>query len=142
MTTDMERYADLVDRASEGRRIVRDGHLRYLRLKLGFSQTAMADLIGCSLITYRRWEHPDYTGQIQERNARTIATIHEQVWTILAQLQDEDVVLAQYRPISLAAMYAGVPQEVLLARYRDGEYPDALDLGILGLWLPKEGRRR
>lgn len=135
MPTDMETFADLTSKAERGIDIARNGSLQYLRNRLGFSRAAMAELLHCSALTYTRWEQgPVRT--IRPPLAIRITNLHEQAWLVLDQLAGEGVVLADYVPLYLLASRRGLPQEVLLARVREGEV-ECLDLGILGMWVSK-----
>lgn len=137
MTSDVEKFTRLAEKVRRGQEIVSSGNLRDLRNRIGFSKGAMAELIGCSAITYVRWERGPVEHALWPHHAINIATVADQIDLIMKQLADENVVLARYRPLHVAAARYGIPQEVLLSRYREGGI-EGLDLGILGLWLARD----
>jgi hypothetical protein len=55
----------------------------------------------------------------------------------LQLLEDDGITLSKLMPLYLAASTIGVPQELLLQWYREGKF-DAVDLGILGLWVHRD----
>lgn len=116
-----------------GRTAVATGALRPLREKLGLSRTAMAEYLYASVGTYTAWEeNPSTTlwDVTADRIGRFMVSIKRQ----LALLQEEDIKIEDIIPLHLAASQLGIPQEVLMAKYREGFF-DTVDLGILGLWL-------
>jgi hypothetical protein len=52
-------------------------------------------------------------------------------------LEDDGIQLSKLMPLYLAAATIGVPQELLLSWYRQGNF-EAVDLGILGLWVHRD----
>lgn len=121
-----------------GRALVRAGRLSTLRNKLGFTRTAMADLLQLSAITYNRCEdEPRSAGAIWPSTAERLGRFHYLAEKTLTELKSEDVRLSDLMPMHVIATYHGIPQEVLWDWYRRGDI-DFVDLGILGLWMYKE----
>jgi len=122
-----------------GREVVVDGRLDELRQYLGLSASFMAELLGVSPITYRAWQDKPDT-RLWTNMAIKVGRWYDNA---LSQLEMLDVVDEDFRhliPIQMAAPLLGLPQEVLLGRYREGKF-DAVDLGMLGLWLHRDDFR-
>lgn len=116
---------------------VTGAQLLAIREKLGLTSGAMASLLYISPMTYRRWEE-DGT------NSRTWSKLTEQLDRFyVAAINQLEVIEAQgidmegLVPIHMASRQLGTPQEVLFHRHRRGEL-DAVDLGVLGLWIHKD----
>lgn len=116
-----------------GREVVDDGRLRSLREKLGLSLNLMSELFHVSQITYARWERGQ-GGALRPSIAEKIGRFYEQTTEMLTALASDGVEVENLIPFHLAAAAAGIPNELLMSRYRAGEF-DAADLGILGLWV-------
>jgi hypothetical protein len=128
----MVNMTDLIvelDEVSLGREVVAKGHLRNLRNKLGWSCNAMAEALLTSTITYATWESRPDT-RLWNKTAGRIGTFYRDATQILSEFQDID----SYQPFYKVAMRRGIPQEYLLAQYRDGRV-DGVDLDVLGLWM-------
>ncbi len=117
-----------------GRDIVRDGRLRDLRLKLGLTMNAMAEMLHTSRPTYRSWETRDVN--LRKTTVERIGRFYYQATQELLVLAEHGVSLTDLLPIHVVATLLGVPQEHLFNRYRNGEF-EAIDIGILGLWIAK-----
>ncbi len=116
-----------------GRAIVATGGLQLLRERLGLTRSAMAELLHTSGPTYSSWERrPEI--KLWPDTAARIGRFYDQAWRVLDQLEEE---LDDLIPFHVAATQFGLPQEILLRWYRDGQIP-AVDLGILGPWLHKD----
>lgn len=116
-----------------GRQVVADGLLSGLRTRLRLTRNAMSELLLTSPITYASWEdRPDV--RIWRGTAVRVGRFYQAVQEELADLEREGVDLAGLMPFYLAATQLGVPQELLLRRYREGEV-EAVDAGPLGLWI-------
>jgi len=116
-----------------GREVIRSDRLRRLRERLGLTRNAMSELLHVSPITYASWEDRDDV-RVWRSTAVRVGTFYERALDALRFLKEAHVDLTGMVPFHLLATQLGIPQELLLARYRDGEIP-ALDAGILGLWV-------
>lgn len=119
--------------AARGREAIANGELKQLRDRLGLTRTAMAELLHTSLVTYTTWEVRP-TVRVWPSTAERVGRFITQAAIVLNQL-DED--LGDLIPFYVAATHAGLPQEILLRWYREGQI-QAVDLGILGPWLHRE----
>jgi transcriptional regulator with XRE-family HTH domain len=121
------------DYTRNGRMIISGGLLTELRTRLGLTRNAMSELLHTSPITYATWEdRPDV--RIWASTAARVGRFYERAIKELNLLTEQGYELEDLVPFHLAATMLGVPQELLLRRYRDGEV-DAVDAGILGLWV-------
>jgi hypothetical protein len=123
-----------------GKRVVADGKLEKLRLHLGLSRNAMAELLHTSPVTYTSWEIYPTKTRLWSATAQRIGAFYRAAQAEL-RLHGAD----PYRPLDLVpfhmvATLCGIPQELLLRWYRDGTF-EAVDLGILGLWVTKDEMR-
>jgi transcriptional regulator with XRE-family HTH domain len=108
--------------------------LESLRLRLGLSLHAMAELLYTSQQTYRSWEKGSTPRrEAQERIERFLISASDQ----LARLEEQGVHLTNLMPLNLVSSRLGVPHETLFHVYREGKFP-AFDLGILGIWIREE----
>lgn len=119
--------------AEHGRQAVESGELKTLRLKLGLTVNAMAEMLHTSPTTYRTWE--DNTVQrmwnsTAERIGRFVLASERHLHVLARHKVD----ITSLMPLNLAAGLLGVPQSLLQTRYREGAF-EADDLGILGLWV-------
>ena len=123
---------------NRGRDLVWTGQLTTLRVRLGFTRGAMAELLHMSPVTYNRCE--DLPGTANSMWSSTAERLGRFSWLAEKTLADMDtinVTLSDYTPLHLLAMTHGLPQEVLLKWYREGVI-QAEDLGVLGLWVHKD----
>lgn len=134
--TDLEKFVELAEVTEFGRQVVAEGRLLELRTKLGFSRKMMSELLHTSPLTYKQWEENQRT-KLWPETARRISRFYSQAIQVLREVEAEGVILHRYIPFYMAAAHMAIPQELLLSRYRQGQF-EALDLGILGLWMPKE----
>ena len=119
--------------AKTGREVIANGALRELRDRLRLTRNAMSELLHTSPITYTSWEvRPDV--RIWEVTAVRVGRFYQTAMIELDLLRDDGIDLAGLVPFHLVATHLGVPQELLLARYRAEDFP-AVDAGILGLWV-------
>lgn len=116
-----------------GREVVNDGRLHDLRIELGFSATYMAEMLMTNVATYRTWERRPET-KLWITTALRVGRFFVSSRRTLDEL---GVSLADLVPLHAVAPRLGITHELLLHRYRQGEF-EAVDLGILGLWVPKE----
>lgn len=115
-----------------GREVVADGRLRELREDLGLSRQAMAELLHTSTIVYASWE--TRAVRLWPSTAERVGRFFRLALDELAFLEQSEHPVAGLMPLYLAASNVGVPQELFLSWYRDGHF-EAVDLGILGLWV-------
>lgn len=115
-----------------GRDVVADGRLIELRADLGLSRQAMAELLHTSTIVYTTWETRSV--RLWPSTAERVGRFFRLALTELAFLEQSGESLQGLLPLYLAASNVGVPQELFLSWYRDGHF-EAVDLGILGLWV-------
>lgn len=123
-----------------GRDVVSDGRLRALRDKLKMSRNVMSELFHVSPITYARWEN-DNGENLRALAAEKIGRFYQQTTAMVEQLEADGTQVSDLIPFHLAAAAAGIPNEMLLNRYRSGDF-EAVDLGILGLWLHRTDLHR
>jgi len=118
-----------------GRAVAADGRLTELRGRLGLSRQAMAELLHTSTIVYASWETRSV--RLWPSTAGRVGRFYR--WTLeeLRILEDDGIELSKLMPLYLAAATIGVPQELLLSWYRKGDF-EAVDLGILGLWMHRD----
>jgi transcriptional regulator with XRE-family HTH domain len=127
----LERGSPVNDSASESMLSVR---LEQLRLRLGLSLHAMAELLYTSQQTYRSWEKGSTPRRdAQERIERFLTSAGDQ----LAILEEHNVDLSALMPLNLVSSRLGVPHETLFHAYRERKFP-AFDLGILGIWIVED----
>lgn len=128
----MERDLDI---ETYGRWAWEQDELVAMRKRLGLSRNAMAEFLGTSQATYKTWE---------EGSVRMFASTFQRIGRFLLLAHRQLDYLAQYdcdistlMPLHTVAGQLGVPNEILMARYREGFFT-ADDLGILGLWVDRE----
>ena len=122
-----------------GRAVVADGRLAALRKELGVSRQAMAELLYTSTIVYLSWETRGV--RLWPSTAERVGRFYRLATQQLILLGDDGVELSHLMPLYLASSTVGVPQELFLQWYRDGHF-EAVDLGVLGLWLHREDVQR
>src|SRR5262245_52126224 len=127
MTIDMIRMITL------GRQVVDNKELVALRERLGFSRNLMSELFHVNPMTYAGWERGP-GAKLKPLVAEKIGRFYVQAQEAMTQLEEEGIHLKDLVPFHLVAAAAGLPQEVLLMRYREGEV-EGIELGMLGLWL-------
>jgi transcriptional regulator with XRE-family HTH domain len=114
-----------------GRAVVADGRLKQLREDLGITRRAMAELLHTNLMTYSTWERRPETS-LRRATAGRVGRFFYVAEAELALLREHGIV--DMLPFHVVATQLGLPQELLLQWYRDGRF-EAVDAGILGLWL-------
>lgn len=128
-----------IDYAALGQEVVSNGKLRELRGTLGLSLTAMADLTGVNLITYRKWESRPET-KLWAATATRLGRFYAAASRQVEVLSEAGVTMSGLMPFHEVAAIRGLTQEGLLHQYRAGDI-EGVDLGVLGLWIPREGAR-
>jgi hypothetical protein len=118
-----------------GRAVAADGRLTQLRSRLGLSKQAMAELLHTSTIVYASWEAR--VVRLWPSTAGRVGRFYRFASEELRILEDDGIELSKLMPLYLAASTIGVPQELLLSWYRAGNF-EAVDLGILGLWVHRD----
>lgn len=126
-----------IDYAALGQEVVTTGKLQELRKELGLSLTAMADLTGVNLLTYRKWESRPET-RLWSSTASRLGRFYTAATRQLEVLSEAGVKMSELIPFHEVAAVRGLTQEGLLHQHRAGEI-EGVDLGILGLWLPRKG---
>lgn len=118
-----------------GRRSWEFGGLLAMRQRLGLTRNAMAEFLGTSQATYKTWE---------EGSVKMYSSTFQRIGRFLLHAERQLAVLAEHGcditdlvPLHAVAGQLGVPHEILMSRYRDGQF-EADDLGILGLWVDQE----
>ena len=120
-----------------GRQLVADGGLVRLRKELGFTRTAMSEMLCIAPLTYTRWEsQPDTSSRMWEESAARLGRFAIVANRTLSDLRETGIKLNDMLPLHMVAMELGMPQELILQWYRDKKI-HATDLGILGLWIYK-----
>ena len=125
-----------VELAVLGRSIVAQGLLQPLRVNLGLTRTAMANLIGTNPVTYATWEARHDCIDIWDATAVRVARFYRLTMRQVDLLTEEGVAIGELIPLTGLASRLGVSQAFLLKRYREEAF-EAEDLGILGLWVHK-----
>jgi transcriptional regulator with XRE-family HTH domain len=130
---------DIAEDVAYGRMVVQEGGLKVLRELLGLSRNAMAEMLYVTPETYANWEIFQEV-QVWPQNASRIgrfyrSAMHQVEWLLEEGIDPRDII-----PLHQYAIRASMSQEALLRAYRDGEL-FCLDLGILGLWLYRDGGR-
>jgi transcriptional regulator with XRE-family HTH domain len=116
-----------------GREVVVQERLKPLRLKLGLTRSAMAELLHTSMFTYSSWELRPNTA-LWPSTAGRIGRFYTAATKQLILLEQEAIAIEELVPLHIASSMLGIPQELLLQWYRQEKF-EAVDLGILGLWL-------
>lgn len=127
-----------LEHTNYGRDLVWTENLAFLRGRLGFTRSAMADLLHMSPLTYNKCEDDPESGRrIWASTAERLGRFAYLAELTLAELEEEGVELADLSPLHMVAMTQGIPQEVMLRWYRNGIIR-GVDLGVLGLWIHKD----
>lgn len=125
------------EHAEHGRELVRSGQIVHLREELGLTRSAMADLLHLSPMTYNRFEDPDNALRMWDSTAERLGRFAYLAELTLHELEADGIKLSELTPLHLVAMTHGMPQEVILSWYRNGDI-HGVDLGVLGLWIHKD----
>jgi DNA-binding XRE family transcriptional regulator len=115
-----------------GREVVLTGDLKRLRIELGLTANAMAEMLYTAWPTYKAWETRPVN--LRSRTAARVGLFYHNAQTQLKTLSEDGVNIRDMVPFHVAATLLGIPQEQLFYRYRAGEFEGA-DMGILGLWI-------
>lgn len=126
--------------AETGRALVSKQELRQFRKQLGLNRSSMAELLQTSIVTYTQWEARP-TVRLWPVTAERIGRFHRLASRQLADLHAHGIRMENLMPFHHATTVLGVPQELLLRRYREGSF-EAEDLGILGLWVHESDLER
>jgi transcriptional regulator with XRE-family HTH domain len=123
---------DPLSQGQLGQEVVADGRLLELRLDLGLTRNAMAEMLQTAPLTYTTWEK----GMVKLRGdtAARVGRFYVSAKRALELLREDDLDPVKLIPFHEVATQLGLPQEVLHRRHRDGEV-HGIDAGILGLWL-------
>ena len=113
--------------------MIQSDQLMSLRKRLGLTRNAMSELLHVSPITYASWEDRSDV-RVWRSIAIRVGAFYEHALDALSLLEADGLSVAGMMPFHLLATQLGIPQEMLLDRYRDGEI-EAVDAGILGLWV-------
>lgn len=117
-----------------GREIVAGHQLEVLRNRLGLTRTAMAELLHTSPITYGTWEKNPAVNLWPATAARIGRFYHNATEELRYVEKTLRISMTDLVPLYIASTQLGIPQELLLRRYRQDEF-EAVDLGMLGLWV-------
>lgn len=121
---------------SLGREVVADGQLGVLRRHLGLNRNSMAYLLQTTVAIYTSWEQ-NHSKKIRPATAARIGRFYYLAQRQMELLAEEDIKISLLMPLHHAITLLGVPQELMVKMYRRGDF-EAVDLGILGLWLYEE----
>ena len=120
-----------------GHDIVASGRLKQLREELGLTRSAMAELLHTSPITYTSWEKKPEVNLWAETATR-LGRFYSNSVTELDYVRSVlKIDMSDLVPLYIASTMMGISQELLLKQYRDEKF-NAVDLGILGLWVEKK----
>lgn len=120
-----------------GRDIVASGRLKQLREELGLTRSAMAELLHTSPITYTSWEKKPEVNLWAETATRLGRFYSNSVAELDYVRSVLKIDMTDLVPLYIASTMMGISQELLLKQYRDEKF-NAVDLGILGLWVEKK----
>lgn len=118
-----------------GRWAVSSGSLQALRLRLGLNRNSMAYLLQTTVAIYTSWERDSVN--LRSTTAARIGRFYHLANKQLELLEEEDIKINTLTPLHHAITQLGVPQELMMKMYRRDDF-EAVDLGILGLWLYEE----
>jgi hypothetical protein len=119
-----------------GREVVASGRLEVLRRQLGLNRTSMAYLLQTTGPIYTTWERNRSVG-LRLPTAARIGRFYHLALRQVELLDEEGIKINLLVPLHQAITLLGVPQELMMRMYRRGDF-EAVDLGILGLWLYEE----
>lgn len=117
-----------------GRTVVADGRLRKLRESLNLTKAAMAELLHTTPQGYAKWEEFPGTNlwpSTAVRVGRFFTLASAELEYVRTELGQD---MTNLMPLYMASTGLGIPQELLLKYYREHRF-EAVDLGILGLWV-------
>jgi DNA-binding XRE family transcriptional regulator len=123
-----------MDSREAGREAVFFGHLTELRLKLGLSKAALAEILGVSTMTLYRWESYGMLDKLNNRNAEKVDEFCQTASALLEMYPDFK---ERFVTFAIAAQKMGITHELLFHFHREG-IVKGLDFGILGLFLPRK----
>lgn len=123
-----------------GREVVAEGRLKPLRRSLGLTKSAMAELLYTSLTTYRSWEERQDTA-LWPTTAGRVGRFWRSASYQVEMIKGKGIKVEELVPIYVACTLLGIPQETLMKWCREGRF-DAVDMGILGLWIYRQDMDR
>lgn len=138
--TDRIMLPDPVQAVDLGRAVVADGRLKVLRNRLGITRSAMAELLHTNMVTYADWERRPHVN-LRPATAQRVGRFYHLANLELDLLAEHGLDANGLVPFPVVATLLGMPQEVLLQWYREGKF-EALDAGILGLWVSRRDMDR
>jgi len=100
----------------------------------------MAELLHTNLVSYADWERRPQV-QLRPTTAERVGRFYSIAIEELTVLKEFGLDPGGMLPFHVVAGQLGVPQEVLLDWYRGGRF-EAVDAGILGLWVSRGTMRR
>lgn len=112
------------------------GELTEMRLRLGLSKQALADILDVAIATLYRWESYGPLGRLNDSNAERVDLF---VRAAQAALVDVPDFREHYITLAKAAQHLGFTQELLFSKYREGAVPMAEDFGFLGIFISHAG---
>lgn len=116
-----------------GRAVVADGRLKALRNRLGITRSAMSELLYTNTVTYADWERRPNVN-LRRNTAERVGRFYFAATGQLKILSEEGHDPKDYVSLAVVSTLLGVAQEVLFQWYREHRI-DAVDAGILGLWV-------
>lgn len=119
-----------------GRAVVADGRLRALRNRLGITRSAMSELLYTNTVTYADWERRPHV-KLRRNTAERVGRFFYAASDQLALMEEDGHDPRDYVSLAVVSTLLGVAQEVLFQWYREGRI-EAVDAGILGLWVSRE----
>jgi hypothetical protein len=138
MTDTINQMKTPAEHEQAGRDLVVTRNLVKLRNRLGFTRTAMAELLDLSPITYYRCEDQPLIGhRIWRTTAVRLGRFAYLAEITLRELEYMGTPIQALTPLRQVAVETGWTQEVLFNWYRE-EKITCWDLGILGLWVHDE----
>lgn len=127
------------EHARNGRNLIYTGQLARVRTRLGFTRSAMAQLLQMSRPTYTKCEDDPHSARsVWSSTAERLGRFVYLMELTMDRLEDDyGVVLADLMPLHVVALQYGLPQEVMIRWHLQDLLP-LEDLGVLGLWMRKD----
>jgi transcriptional regulator with XRE-family HTH domain len=107
--------------------------LKQLREQFGISRRQLAEVVGVSTQTLRRWEEGDLAN-VWRNSALRLGTFYFQAIPELEKVHQLDEDFNEYRPASVVASFLAQPTFVVEKMCEAGEL-NCLNLGILGVYV-------
>lgn len=125
--------------ADIGLAVLKTGWLKQLRVVLGISRRQLADIMGVSVQTAKRWEEGDHKG-VWTTSTRRIGQFYSDSIEELEKIYAMGPEFHKYMPASAIASIFAQPTFIIEKMCEAGEL-DCLNLGILGIYVKHQGQQ-